>query len=158
YFPIDPPNNFPVVNPLPVYGGTGDGFVAKLSLRSNPTGDNIAPTITINSPAPTTEFITDRPRIDLAGVAGDNVGVTRVVWRSDRGGVDLSDHLARGKANGGSIWSANGLLLARGVNRFTVTAIDAAGNTGVATVTVRYLPEFVINTIAGNGQTPPDRK
>src|SRR5262249_12326710 len=50
---------------------------------------------------------------------------------------------------------ANGVLLAGGVNRFTVTASDAAGNAGSATVTVRYQPEFVIDTIAGNGRTPP---
>ncbi|MGE0131651.1 MAG: SBBP repeat-containing protein [Blastocatellales bacterium] len=157
HFVTDPPNNFPLVNPLPGGGGFGDAFLAKIALVGDKVGDNTPPTITITNPAIAGEYVTDSPRIDLAGAASDNVGVTSVVWRNDRGGVDLSDRAARGKANGVSNWNANGVLLARGVNRLTVTAIDAASNAGSATVTVRYHPEFIIDTIAGNGRTPPHR-
>src|SRR5215475_1994206 len=90
-------------------------------------------------------------------MASDNVGVTRVVWRNDRASVDLPDHLARGNANGTTVWSVNDVPLAHGVNRLTVTASDAAGNAGSATVIVRYRPEFLIDTIAGNGQAPSFR-
>ncbi|MGE0131650.1 MAG: SBBP repeat-containing protein [Blastocatellales bacterium] len=153
----DPPNNFPLVNPLRGQGGAGDAFLVKVHLTAGNPNDNVAPSVTITNPSATGEYVANTPRIDLTGVASDNTGVTRVVWRNDRAEVDLPDHLARGTASGTDSWNVKGAYLAYGINRFTVTARDAAGNYNSAAVTVSYQPEYVISTFAGAVAPPTDR-
>ena len=70
--------------------------------------------------------------LTLTGTAADNVGVTQVTWSNDRGGS--------GTATGTTSWSASGIVLQTGVNVLTVTARDAAGNTGTDTVSLTYAP------------------
>src|SRR4029077_15104378 len=65
-----------------------------------------------------------------AGTAADNVGVTQVTWANSRGGSGI--------ATGTTSWSASGIALQAGTNVVTVTARDAAGNTGTAILTVTY--------------------
>src|SRR5262249_8518890 len=75
-------------------------------------------------------YITKTNPLTLGGTAADNVGVAQVVWASDRGGS--------GTAAGTVSWSVIGIALQAGANVLTVTARDAAGNTGTATLTVSY--------------------
>ena len=55
-----------------------------------------------------------------------------MTWSNNRGG--------NGTASGTSTWNVTGIALQTGTNVITVTALDAAGNTGQATLTVTYNP------------------
>src|SRR6185436_10469777 len=68
----------------------------------------------------------------LGGTASDAVGVTQVTWTNNRGGS--------GTATGTTAWSVASVTLQSGVNLLTVTARDAAGNTGSDTLSVTYNP------------------
>ncbi len=90
--------------------------------------DTTAPTVTITPPTTSASYSTSSSLFTLAGTASDNVGVTQVTWANSRGGS--------GTASGTTSWTASGIVLKRGNNVLTVTAKDAAGNTGTATLTV----------------------
>jgi hypothetical protein len=95
--------------------------------------DTVAPAITVaTAPSSTTSSV-----IRLTGQANDNTAVTAVRFASDRG--------AQGTATGTANWSAD-VPLQAGVNAITLTALDAAGNRGTATVRVTYNPPTVDNT------------
>src|SRR6185436_2296846 len=64
--------------------------------------------------------------------ANDNAGVTQVSWSNSRGGSGI--------ATGITNWSVTGIGLQLGTNVLTVTAIDAATNSGSAALTVIYTP------------------
>jgi hypothetical protein len=70
--------------------------------------------------------------LNIGGTASDNVGVTLVSWSNDRGGSS--------NCTGTISWSKNGIALSSGQNEITVTAKDAAGNTGTDILTVTYTP------------------
>jgi hypothetical protein len=70
--------------------------------------------------------------LNIAGTASDNVEVTLVSWKNSRGGS--------GTCSGASSWSKDNIILSSGQNVITVTAKDAAGNTGKDTLTVTYTP------------------
>ena len=95
-----------------------------------PTGDTIRPVATITSPTLNSSYTASGSSMNLGGTATDNVGVTQVRWSSDRG--------ASGVASGTSTWSVSGIPLQSGTNIITVTAFDAAGYSGVDSVTVTY--------------------
>jgi hypothetical protein len=110
------------------------------------TGDTTRPVATITSPTLNSSYTASGATMNLGGTATDNVGVTQVRWSSDRGGS--------GVASGTSNWSVSGIPLQTGTNNITVTAIDAAGNSGVDTVAVTYA-----GTTSGGstgGSTGPD--
>jgi hypothetical protein len=69
--------------------------------------------------------------LSLGGAAYDNAIITRVTWSNDRGG---------GGEVGGSLesWFVGGVTLQPGTNILTVTAFDAAGNSGSDALTVIY--------------------
>jgi hypothetical protein len=90
---------------------------------STPAPDTTKPTVSITAPGATTGAAT----ITLKGTAADNVGVTQVAWTNSRGGS--------GTATGTTAWTAN-IALQIGANVVTVTARDAAGNTGQSSVTI----------------------
>ena len=90
--------------------------------------DTTPPTVTITSPTPNPTYATSSASLTLGGTASDNVGVTQVAWANTRGGG--------GTASGTTGWTASGVLLQPGTNVLTVTARDAAGNTGTDTLTV----------------------
>ncbi len=90
--------------------------------------DTTPPTVTITSPTPNPTYTTSSSTLTLGGTASDNVGVTQVTWVNDQGGS--------GTAIGTTNWSASGIVLQSGTNLLTVTARDAAGNTGTAILTV----------------------
>lgn len=92
--------------------------------------DIISPTVAITSPTSESTYTTTSSSLNLGGTASDNVGVAQVTWSNNRGGS--------GTANGTTSWSVNGIVLQSGVNVITVTARDAANNTGTDIVTVTY--------------------
>ena len=102
------------------------------------TPDTTAPVVTITTPSSASTFETGTSPLTLGGTATDVGGVTQVSWSNDRGGS--------GTATGTGAWTANGIVLVSGVNTLTVTARDAAGNTGTDTLLVTYTPPAVDTT------------
>ena len=94
--------------------------------------DTQDPTATITNPTSSSSYDTSSSTITLGGSASDNVGVTQVSWVNSRGGS--------GTASGTSSWSASSITLQSGANIITVTARDAANNTGSDRITVTYTP------------------
>jgi hypothetical protein len=93
--------------------------------------DAVSPTVSVSTPTTSNSYATGSALLSIAGSASDNVDVTGVSWSTDRGGS--------GACSGTSSWSGMASLLS-GVNVVTVTARDAAGNTGTDTLTVTYTP------------------
>lgn len=71
--------------------------------------------------------------VTLAGIATDNVSVTRVSWRNIATG-------ASGLSTGTVNWHVNNIVLVPGINSIVVTAFDAAGNSGSTTLLAQYSP------------------
>jgi hypothetical protein len=91
-------------------------------------GDTTPPSVAITSPTTASTYSTSNSALTLAGTATDNVGVTQVTWANSRGGS--------GSTTGTTSWTVSGIALQTGTNVLTITARDAAGNTGTASVTV----------------------
>lgn len=91
--------------------------------------DITPPTITITSPTSASTYATESTPITVAGTASDDTDVTTVTWVNNRGGS--------GVASGTTSWSFVASLFS-GANVFTVTARDAADNTGFDSFTVNY--------------------
>ena len=106
---------------------TANGSTASAIVTGSGTGlDTTAPVVTITSPTSAPTYSTTGSSMALQGTASDNVGVTQVTWSNDRGGS--------GTAAGTTAWNVSGIVLQSGTNMLTVTARDAAGNTGKATI------------------------
>ncbi len=97
-----------------------------------PTTDTTPPTATITGPTSNPTYSATTTPLSISGSASDTVGVTQVTWSNDRGGS--------GTCTGTTSWSASSITLASGQNVITVTARDAAGNTGSKTLTVNFTP------------------
>jgi hypothetical protein len=95
--------------------------------RSTTTTDTTAPTVSITGPTSASTYTTRETSITVSGTSADGVGVTQVSWTNAAGGA--------GTATGTTSWSVT-IPLQRGTNAITITARDAAGNLGVATLTV----------------------
>ena len=122
-----------------VLSGCSGGRSGSQSLDSGPSPgsgtavDSESPVVAITSPqAPNGAYISPGATLTLVGTASDSVGVARVVWRNNTTG-------ATGSSQGTSHWDAN-ITLVLGTNPVVVTAYDAAGNSGTASMTVMYLP------------------
>jgi len=100
--------------------------------------DTQNPTITITSPTQSSTYSTENGNITISGTASDNVGVTQVTWSNNRGGS--------GSASGTTSWSASNITLQEGFNIITVTARDAADNTGTNILTIIYVPPTTSTT------------
>jgi parallel beta-helix repeat protein len=109
------------------------------------TRDSTAPTCTITSPTGNPTYSTGVSTIDLSGSASDNIGVSSVNWSNAATG-------ATGTASGTTSWTITGMALNVGSNLVTVTAYDAAGNTGSDSITVIYTP---LAELAANGTASP---
>lgn len=96
------------------------------------TLDTTGPAVSITMPTAQPTHITSMTPVSLGGTASDASGVTEVTWGSDLGGS--------GTASGTDSWNAAGIGLQNGDNLLTVTARDAAGNTGADSLTVTYAP------------------
>ena len=104
------------------------GTLSSTVLGTGTGTDTTAPSVSITSPTSSPTFTASGSSLTLGGTASDNVGVTQVTWANNPGGS--------GTATGTTNWSAAGIPLRLGSNVLTVTARDAAGNTGTATLTV----------------------
>jgi hypothetical protein len=98
--------------------------------QNNPS-DTAAPAVSITSPSNSGSYATASTPVALSGTAADNVGVASVSWRNAATG-------ASGGASGTGSWTVASIALVSGVNTITVTARDAAGNAGTATIAVTY--------------------
>jgi hypothetical protein len=97
-------------------------------VRTIETQDRTAPVVRIITPSNGGSYNTTQATVALEGTASDNVGVSQVSWRSDRG--------REGTAAGTTNWSIYNITLQAGTNNITVTAQDAAGNEGIQKLTV----------------------
>ncbi len=88
--------------------------------------DTIAPLVSVTAPGSATTIQADT--LAISGTASDNLGIASVGWQSDHG--------ASGSTTGTTTWTAPALVVPLGTTVFTITALDAAGNAGSATVSV----------------------
>jgi len=100
--------------------------------------DTQNPTITVTAPTSSPTYSTSKSTINIGGTASDNVGVTSVTWSNNRGGS--------GSAFGTSNWMISNISLQSGQNIITVTARDAAGNTGTDTIAIAYTAPITSTT------------
>ncbi len=121
------------------------GNVGTDSINVTYTPDTTAPAVTISTPTSNPTLSVTAASLNLAGTASDAVGVTQVTWANNRGGS--------GTTSGTTSWSAANVTLQSGVNVLTVTARDAAGNTGTDTLTVTYTPDTTVPTVTITGPT-----
>ncbi|MBX3280333.1 MAG: hypothetical protein KF868_20235 [Acidobacteria bacterium] len=120
----------------------GNTSTASLLVISQPTVDSTPPVISITAPTSMPVFETSTLPITVSGTATDNLQVTHVTWKNDRGGS--------GTASGTATWSIFGAAFKVGVNRLTVTAWDGAGNRADATLEINTTPAQALTRIAGN--------
>src|SRR6267378_1740967 len=106
---------------------TANGASVTRQLTGLGATDATPPTVAIATPTSTATYSTTSSTMALGGTASDNVGVTQVTWANNRGGS--------GTATGTTSWTASGIALQPGANVLTITARDAAGNNGTATLT-----------------------
>lgn len=125
----------------------GPGDVVHFSDRDNSrirrllpslNGDAAPPSVAIQIPA-----ANGANPLTLNGTAADDGNVVLVAWSTDRG--------KSGAAAGTGAWTAAGISLQKGRNTVTVTAWDAAGNSGSAVIVVDHSPVTSIVTLAGTG-------
>src|SRR5439155_1260909 len=98
---------------------------------------SVSPTSTVNFGSVNVGSFADQSftvQNTRGGTASDNVGVTGVTWSNSRGGS--------GTAAGTTSWTAGDIALQLGSNVLTVTARDAAGNIGTATLTATLTIAF----------------
>ena len=133
-------------------GGDSSVATSTPTPSSTSTPDTTLPSVSITSPTTAATYTATSATLNLAGNAGDNVGVTGVTWNNNRGGS--------GTASGTTAWTVNGIVLQSGSNTLTVTAHDAAGNVRSDALAVSYSPSpppdvtppTVSITVPGNGQ------
>ncbi len=118
---------------------TGGGTLSPIVTGSGIGADSTPPAVTITAPTTSSTYVATGSSLTLKGTSVDNVGVTQVTWVNSRGGS--------GAATGTSSWTTNPIALQLGSNTVTVTARDAAGNTGTANLTVT-LSDTTAPTIA----------
>jgi hypothetical protein len=123
-FPTPVPTPSPTPTPVSVPTPTPDPNPTPSPMQGTP--DNTPPSLDITSPG-LSIVDTYSDSIMISGTASDNVGVTSVVWTTSNGDS--------GNATGTAAWSAVVPLL-EGTNMVTITAYDAAGNSGWRAITV----------------------
>ena len=126
----------------------GNSGTATLTVTYTPP-DTTAPTITILGPTSASTYSTTSSVVTLGGTAADNLGVTAVTWANNRGGSGFS--------SGTTSWSVPSVQLQGGSNVITMTAQDASGNKGTATLTVTYnVPDTTPPSVTITGPTSAD--
>jgi uncharacterized protein (TIGR03437 family) len=112
--------------------------------------DTTPPVIMVEGPWASGAYRTASDQAEIRGRVSDDLSTPRLSVTSDRG------HSATFNTSGA--WSLGGIRLASGPNRFTATALDAAGNTSRVSFTITYEPsstsEFIA-TVAGEGIDSP---
>lgn len=110
------------------------------------TADTAAPSIAINIPTASPTYSTGSAVIVLRGAASDNTGVSSVRY------VMSGATSGSGSASGTSSWNFQ-ITLNTGTTTITVTAMDAAGNSGTDSVSIAYTPPATpVNGQCGGAQ------
>jgi hypothetical protein len=109
-------------------GGLQDDARCTITVQRSQPQDTTAPSVAISTPTTAAAFSTEADRLDLSGSAADPSGVVKVTWQTDHG--------ASGTAEGTTSWAIGGVPLPLGDTRVQVTALDGAGNSASATLTV----------------------
>ena len=99
-------------------------------------GDKTSPSVSITGPTGSSTYTSTATPLTISGTASDNKGISSVAWSSSAGDS--------GTCAGTTSWTAD-IPLTAGTNTITVTATDNAGNTGIATLTVAYLPPVTLS-------------
>lgn len=120
-------------------GGTLSSTLLGTGTKTSSTADTTAPSVTITSPTASPTFTASGSTLTLGGTASDSVGVTQVTWTNSQGGSGI--------ATGTTTWTTGAIALLPGSNTLTVSARDAAGNTGGAVLTV------TVTTVSSAGAT-----
>lgn len=94
--------------------------------------DITQPVVTILQPSADGYFQSSEPVVFLEGTATDDLSVGSVSWSSSEG--------YDGTCVGTTSWMCGELLLGESESTITITAIDAAGNEGIAAITIAYVP------------------
>ena len=110
--------------------------------------DNEPPTVQITSPTTDGSFTTTAGHVDVAGTASDNVAVTDVQYRVD--GSSWST------CSGTENWACPTIPLNVGTQQIDVRALDAAGNEGLAGLSVTRDEEQSNEPEPGNNSSGPD--
>ncbi len=131
---IDPAGNLYI-------GDRDNGRVRKLTAAV--LNDSTPPTVAITSPTSSATFTATSGGLNLGGASADNNAVFQVRWSNDRGGS--------GVALGTTSWSVQNITLLAGLNNLTVTAWDANGNAGQASLAVTFNAPQIIVALAGSG-------
>jgi uncharacterized protein (TIGR03437 family) len=129
---------------------TGTLRIAGQLFTVTQAGQNEAdpPSIAVTLPSTTGPLIVPGPYATLSGTASARAGIVWVRWSNARNG-------SSGLANGTTQWQTENIPLLLGDNIVTVTAYDAQVRTRSAQATVRYAPDFIIQTVAGGGTNNP---
>ncbi len=118
-----------------IYLADREGGIAVLKEQ-----DIQAPNVYITNPTFSSFYTNATSTFNLGGGSDDNVGVTAITWSNNRGGS--------GRAGAPfDSWFVSGIVLYPGTNVLTVTAFDAAGNSGRDTLTVIYPSTNLSQTI-----------
>lgn len=113
------------------YDSANNAGSATLSVTvatSAPTADSVAPSVQLQNPLNNTTLAT--PNVIISGTATDNVGVTQV-------SVFIDEVLGASFSGGAFSYQWNAKKSGSGLHTITVRAWDAAGNIGLASVSVR---------------------
>ena len=117
---------------------SGLSATAKITITYSPAAR--APSITITAPSSSGAYTSTGSTLAISGTASDASGITNVSWVNNQGGS--------GTASGTTTWSIASVALRPGANVVTVTAHDANGLTGAASITISYTPAGTGPTIA----------
>lgn len=111
------------------------------------TPDAISPVVSFTAPTKeptiTVNAASDLRTLRFEGTASDNVGITHITWQNDRGGAGTAF------INSDQKWMFSNIPLLVGRNNLSVTAWDAAGNSGSAKLAVVFNADRIARTFAG---------
>jgi Bacterial Ig domain/Fibronectin type III domain len=128
-------------------GSTLSSTLLGTGTKTSSTADATAPSVTITSPTTSPTFTASGSTLTLSGTASDSVGVTQVTWTNSLGGSGI--------AAGTTTWTTGAIPLLPGSNTLTVSARDAAGNTGGAVLTVTVANISTAGPTGSDGATGP---
>ncbi|WP_309383174.1 PKD domain-containing protein [Cerasicoccus frondis] len=112
--------------------------------RVSTGGDATQPVLSVTQPAGSPVYTVYSSTLDIAGTVSDDTGVTALTWENNLGGSD-SITIA------GS-WQYDDVPLYDGMNRITVTALDAANNHTEQTLLVVAIINQAPEVTAGEDQ------
>jgi hypothetical protein len=109
-------------------GGLQDDAHCTVTVLRSHSEDTLAPEVMIGTPTSKGVYSTEADQLDLSGSAADASGIVEVTWQTNHG--------HSGSAAGTTDWKITGVPLAVGDTLIQITAVDGAGNSGVASLSV----------------------